>query len=183
MSGLDRTMDLLESPGSAQGHASKYAGQSWPWPALQRAHGRRRPDRLRPRLQAWPRRHRLEAQGFGLPFGALPRLAQDEESGLLGGEAGSGGGLGSGTLAIAGRPVRNIHRAQGVCSDGNPPQSLVRVLPRPRPTSLLNATHSGGVLVVDEPTQPGAAIRGRLEHSRLRRRYFSAALILHTKGR
>ena len=108
---------------------------------------------------------------------------QDEESGLLGGEAGSGGGLGSGTLAIAGRPVRNIHRAQGVCSDGNPPQSLVRVLPRPRPTSLLNATHSGGVLVVDEPTQPGAAIRGRLEHSRLRRRYFSAALILHTKGR
>jgi hypothetical protein len=30
MSGLDRTMDLLESPGSAQGHASKYAGQSWP---------------------------------------------------------------------------------------------------------------------------------------------------------
>src|SRR5262249_26974658 len=39
----------------------------------------RRPDRLRPRLQAWPRRHRLEAEGFRLPFGALARLAQNEE--------------------------------------------------------------------------------------------------------
>src|SRR5262249_14915125 len=39
------------SPGSAQGHASKYAGQSWPWPALQGAFGRRRPDRVRPRLK------------------------------------------------------------------------------------------------------------------------------------
>jgi len=31
--------------------------------------------------------------GFHLPFGALARLAQDEKSGVLGGEAGSGGGL------------------------------------------------------------------------------------------
>src|SRR5262245_66408248 len=61
---------------------------------VQRTHGRRRPDRLRPCLQAWPRRHCLEAEGLCLPFRVLARLAQDEESGLLGGEAGSGGGLG-----------------------------------------------------------------------------------------
>ena len=134
------------------------------------------------RVQARARRHRIEAPWLALLLRPLAALGQEQESGGTGGQTRSGGGLRSGTLAIAGRP-RNIHRAQGVCSDGNPPQSLVRVLPRPRPTSLFSATHSGGVLVVDEPTQPGAAIRGRLEHSRLRRRYFSAALILHTKGR
>jgi bifunctional non-homologous end joining protein LigD len=53
-----------------------------------------------------PRRHRLEAQGLCLPFRPLARLAQNEESGLLGGEAGSGGGLGAltapaGTLSAA----------------------------------------------------------------------------------
>src|SRR5262249_41440065 len=35
------------------------------------------------------------SQGLGLPFRTLARLAQDEESGLLGGEAGSGEGLGA----------------------------------------------------------------------------------------
>jgi hypothetical protein len=69
-------------------------------------HGRRRPDRLRPCLQTWTRRHRLEAQGFCLPFRPLARLAQDEEPGGSGGEAGSGGGLGAltspaGTLSAA----------------------------------------------------------------------------------
>src|SRR5215831_9856318 len=49
-------------------------------------------------LQAWPRRHRLEAKGFRRPLG---RLAQNEESSLLGGEAGSGGGLGA-LIALAG---------------------------------------------------------------------------------
>src|SRR5262249_40825912 len=61
---------------------------------VQGAYRGRRPDRLRPCLQAWPRRHCLEAEGLCLPFRVLARLAQDEESGLLGGEAGSGGGLG-----------------------------------------------------------------------------------------
>src|SRR6516225_6378848 len=93
MSGLDRTMDLLESPGSPQGHAAKYAGQSWPWPALQRAYRRRRPDRLRARLPSGPRRHRLEAQGLELSLRPLAGLAQNEELGCTGGEAGSGGGL------------------------------------------------------------------------------------------
>jgi len=40
-------------------------------------------------------KHRLEAQGVRLPFRPLARLAQNEESGLLGGEAGSGRGLGA----------------------------------------------------------------------------------------
>jgi len=48
-----------------------------------------------PRLQARPRRHRLEAQGFCLPFRALPRLAQNEEPNGSGGEARSGRGLGA----------------------------------------------------------------------------------------
>jgi len=48
-----------------------------------------------PRLQGWPRSHRLEAERLHLPFRSLARLAQDEESGVLGGEAGSGGGLGA----------------------------------------------------------------------------------------
>jgi len=54
-----------------------------------------RPDRLRPCLQARPRRHCLEAQGLCLPFRTLAPLAQDEESGLLGGEEGGGRGLGA----------------------------------------------------------------------------------------
>src|SRR6516162_147955 len=85
MSGLDRTMDLLESPGSAQGHASKYAGQSWPWPALQRAHGRRRPDHLRPRLQDGTRRHSVEGQGLDLSFRPIDGLAQVQEASGAGG--------------------------------------------------------------------------------------------------
>jgi hypothetical protein len=85
MSGLDRTMDLLESPGSAQGHASKYAGQSWPWPALQRAHGRRRPDHLRPRLQDGTRRHCVEGQGLDLSFRPIDGLAQVQEPSGTGG--------------------------------------------------------------------------------------------------
>jgi hypothetical protein len=52
------------------------------------------PDRLRPCLQARPRRHCLEKEGFYLSFRPLARLAQDEESGVLGSEARSGGGLG-----------------------------------------------------------------------------------------
>src|SRR5262249_5189308 len=65
----------------AQGHAAKHAGQSWPWAALQRAYRRRRPDRLRARLPARPRRHRLQAQGLKLSLRPLARLAEDEEPG------------------------------------------------------------------------------------------------------
>jgi bifunctional non-homologous end joining protein LigD len=39
--------------------------------AVQGAYRRRRPDRVRPCLQAWSRRHCLEAQGFRLSFGSL----------------------------------------------------------------------------------------------------------------
>ena len=60
--------------------------------------------------------------------------------------------MGSGTLAIsvrfcAGGPVRNIHRAQGVCLM-EPPTSAVRVPETPPGANFpLDATHSGGVLV------------------------------------
>ena len=46
-----------------------------------------------PRLRT-PRRHCVKAQELALSLGALARLAQDEEPGSGGGEAGSGGGLG-----------------------------------------------------------------------------------------
>src|SRR6516165_10988235 len=80
LNGDDLRRDPLEVP---QGHASRYAGR-WPWPALQRAFGRRRPDRLRPCPQARPRRHCVKAQGLALSLGALPRLAQNEELGCTG---------------------------------------------------------------------------------------------------
>ena len=50
----------------------------------------------------------------------------------------------------AGRSVRNIHRAQGVFSDGVLP--AVRVPETPPGHLPLHATHSGGVLV-GEPTR------------------------------
>src|SRR5215510_8803505 len=88
LAGYSMVVELLygrrhaaRSPGSAQGHASKYAGQSWPWLALQRASGRRRPDGLRPRLQDGTRRHRVETEGLALSLGALAGLAQDEDLG------------------------------------------------------------------------------------------------------
>jgi hypothetical protein len=67
---------------------------------VQRTYRGRRLDRLRPRLQAWPRRHRLEAQGFRLPFGALARLAQNEKRKCTGREARSRGRLGQREMAI-----------------------------------------------------------------------------------
>jgi FAD linked oxidases, C-terminal domain len=45
-------------------------------------------------VQDGTRRHRVEAQGLALSLGALARLAQNEELGCTGREAGSGGGLG-----------------------------------------------------------------------------------------
>jgi tetratricopeptide (TPR) repeat protein len=45
------------------------------------------PDRLRPCLQAWPGRHRLEAPGLRLPFRPLARLAQNEKLKCAGREA------------------------------------------------------------------------------------------------
>jgi ATP-dependent DNA ligase len=45
-------------------------------------------------VHAWTRRQ-LCQQGLRLSFGPRARLAQDEESGLLGSEAGSGGGVGA----------------------------------------------------------------------------------------
>ena len=82
------------SAGGAQGHAAKYAGQSWPWVALQRTFGRRRPDRLCPCVQDGARRHRVEAKGLFVSFGPLARLAQDEERRCTGCEALRGRGVG-----------------------------------------------------------------------------------------
>jgi hypothetical protein len=61
--------------------------------------GRRRRDRVSPRLQAGPRRHCLEAEGFALSFWTLARLAQNEERRCAGGEAGGRRGLGQGEMA------------------------------------------------------------------------------------
>jgi len=46
-----------------------------------RTYRRRRPDYLRARLPARPRRHRLQAQGLKLSLRPLARLAEDEEPG------------------------------------------------------------------------------------------------------
>src|SRR5262249_60114647 len=89
--------------GSAQGHASKYASQSWLWPALQRAQGRRRPDHLRARLQDGTRRHCVKAQGLDVSLRSLARLAQNEELGCTGGEARSRGGMGQKEIAMTGK--------------------------------------------------------------------------------
>ena len=42
----------------------------------------------------WARRHRLEAEGFVLSQRSLRRLAENEEPGVRGGDAGGGRGLG-----------------------------------------------------------------------------------------
>src|SRR5215831_6569393 len=49
---------------------------------------------MKVRLQAWPRRYRVEAEGLGLSFWPLARLAQNEERGCTGREARSGRRLG-----------------------------------------------------------------------------------------
>src|SRR5262245_53838127 len=82
LNGDDLRRDPLEVQ---QGHARIYRGQGSPRHPVQRAFGGRRPDRLRPCLQDGARRYRVEAEGLGLPFWPLARLAQDEESGGAGG--------------------------------------------------------------------------------------------------
>jgi hypothetical protein len=57
--------------------------------------------RLRPSLQARPRRHSFQAEGLPLPFRPLARLAQNQERGCTCGEARGGRGLGQ---AKIGRP-------------------------------------------------------------------------------
>jgi ATP-dependent DNA ligase len=52
-------------------------------------------DHVLSRLQTWARRHSKQTEGVALPLWPLARLAQDEESGLRGGEAGGGRGLGA----------------------------------------------------------------------------------------
>src|SRR5262245_4089743 len=71
-------------------------------------HTHRRTGRrcVSPRVQARARRHSIEAPWLALSLGALASLAQDEEPGGSGGEAGSGEGLGAltaplGTLSAA----------------------------------------------------------------------------------
>ena len=56
------------------------------------------PDSVRPRLQDGPGRDRVEAQELDLPLGTVTRLAQEQEPGLCGSEAGGGRGLGAMTL-------------------------------------------------------------------------------------
>ena len=70
--------------------------KSQAWGAAQRAPGASGwAGRVPARLQDGPRRHRLQALGFDLPFWAFTRLAQVQEPGGAGGEARGGRGVGS----------------------------------------------------------------------------------------
>ena len=93
----------------------------------------------------------------------------------------------------AGRSVRNRWRAQ-VFSEWTPHNSLPTEGSRDPARNLpLGLPHSGGILVCEtSPTHccvgnggdwTEGLTRNRLEHSRLRRCYFSAALTFQTKGR
>ena len=63
--------DLRRDPLQVRKATSFNAGQGWTRHSLQRASGmRRRRDRLPPRLQDGPRRHRVKAQGLALPLAA-----------------------------------------------------------------------------------------------------------------
>src|SRR5262249_46587225 len=64
-------------------------------PTARRACFRAQRRRVPARLQDGSRGHRLEAARLVLPLRPLAGLAQDEEPGGAGGEAGSGGGLGT----------------------------------------------------------------------------------------
>src|SRR6266567_1480888 len=77
-----------------------YPGQGSTRHPVQRAYRRRWSDRLCPCLQDGARRHRVEAEGLALPLGPLAGLAQVEERGVRGGEAGGRRGLGQRTMAI-----------------------------------------------------------------------------------
>jgi hypothetical protein len=62
---------LCRAARHATGRPSAWSSPSSPRAPVALARTRR-PDRLCPHLQAWPRRHCLEAQGFCLPFGRSP---------------------------------------------------------------------------------------------------------------
>ena len=99
-----RSLDLAQDVAAELSRAAM-TGLAVPQSARLRCNTRspvrgQRPDRLRPCLQAWSRRHCLEAEGLCLPFGALPRLAQNEERKCPGREARNRGRLGQREMAI-----------------------------------------------------------------------------------
>jgi hypothetical protein len=63
------------------------------------------------------RRHRVEAQGLGLSFGTLTRLAQDEESERSGSDQGGRRGLGQKEMAMT-EAGKNIIMIFGPKADG-----------------------------------------------------------------
>src|SRR5262249_44398670 len=92
----------------AQAPAYDATAECPPRPAVQRAPGTRGwRGRLPPRLQDGPR-GRLEAARLALPLRPLARLAQDEEPGRAGGEAGGGRGLGEGAVAMTDLLLRQV---------------------------------------------------------------------------
>ena len=95
---------------------------------------RRWRDRLPPRLQDGPRRHRVEAQGLALPLRPIIRLAQDEEPGVCGGEARSGRRLGAVKRRFWRRPDAGQREAPVVPDAIDPTRSCAapRVLQRTR---------------------------------------------------
>ena len=71
----------------------------WPRHSAQRAHGGDGPT-VFAHAKRGPRGHRVEAEELALPLGPLAGLAQVEEPGVRGGEAGGRRGLGQRTMAI-----------------------------------------------------------------------------------
>src|SRR5206468_7429070 len=92
------------------------AGEGWTWHLIQRIHGGRRRDRVSARLQARPRRHRLEAEGLSISFRPLARLAQNEERRYTGGEAGRGGRMGQKETAVTGKNRIVIYGPKNDCT-------------------------------------------------------------------
>src|SRR5262249_54002577 len=79
---------------------------------------------------AWPRRHRLEAQGLCLPFRALTRLAQNEELKCPSRETGRRGGLVKGvpemSVALAASHQLLSRAVPGLCKPHSLPPSPIQ---------------------------------------------------------
>jgi len=97
LNGDDLRRDPLEGRKATLEMILAKAGAGHP---VQRAHGRRRRDRISARLQARRRRHSVKAQGLNLPLRPLARLAQNEEPGGAGRKTGRGGRMGQKEMAM-----------------------------------------------------------------------------------
>jgi hypothetical protein len=104
----------------AEGHACIYDSQGrtrHPATSISRAMARL----SSPCLQDGTRRYRVKAKGFGLPFGTLARVAQEQEPGVRSGAAGRGGGLGPSLTGAASGMGKERGPFRLFSTDFNPP--------------------------------------------------------------